>query len=842
MAKFLLQDKIKARLVQGNESLFIRKEGLMSLKRRLPRLFFVATFCLLFVKTDIRVYGLQAQNPAPSSTLPETASYPGLQPDQFMTKWLVLGPLPIFKEKPKPEDQETQKKAFGVELVTPKTAGIKAGQSKQIGEKKYAWRFMQATNEIVDLTEAFGDSEFVSAYAWAEINAPEAKTVLMALGSDDGVKVWLNGQQVHENWIGRAVVKDNDFFPLSFKKGRNQLLLKVQNMQQAWGFCCRIIGPSLFTEKLVSSAAQGNLDALNLLLSHGAEVNGKTKSGLTAWQAAKINGRDQAAKVLLEKGANAKISMPAPEALVDALFADTGAGESPGAAVLIAQDGKIMYQKGFGFANLENRVPITVETKFRIGSITKQFTGAAILKLQEAGLLNVQDPLSKFMPDYPRGNEVTIHQLLTHISGIHSYTNKPDFLQTVTVEAKPESLIASFRNDKYDFDPGTQWRYNNSGYFLLGYIIAKTANEPYETYLKKNFFTPLDMKDTGEHRWSDILTHEATGYSYLDGKFQKAQNWDMSRAGGAGALYSTVTDLYRWNEAVFNGKVLSEKSLTAAFTPVTLKDGGKPQTFGGGYGYGWGMSDFRGVKEISHGGGLHGFVTNLARYPEHNMTITVLTNCAPQRDLNPSALTREIAQIYLWEKMASQESYATDTAVDPKFYDDYVGRYEYPGGAIMTVTRDGNQLFAQLTGQPRFEIFPNSATAFFWKVVDAQITFVKNEKGEVIHGLHRQGGQTLTVPRLKAEAPAKIDPGVYVAYAGEYQLAPNAIMTVTKEGEQLFVQLTGQPKFEIYPRSETEFFLQVVKADIKFVKDDTDKVASLVLKQGGVEQTAKKIK
>lgn len=807
-------------------------------KRNQSAFLFVFVLCVIFVLTNIQI---QAQSPVQRSASQETVSYPSLQPDQFLTKWLVLGPLPISKEKPKPEDQETQKKAFGVEFINPKLTSVKAGQSQQVGDKKYEWRIVQAVEDIVDLTQTYGDSEFVVAYAWAEINAPEAKTMLMALGSDDGVKVWLNGQLVHENWIGRAVVKDDDLFSLSFKKGKNQLLLKVQNMEQAWGFCARVIGPTLFTEKLISYTERGNLDALKLLLAHGADANSKTKFGLTALHAAKINGREGAAKLLLEKGADATIAMPAPEALVDAIFTEATTGETPGAAVLVAQNGKIIYQKGFGFANLEHRVPITTETKFRIGSITKQFTASAILKLQEAGLLSVQDPLMKFMPDYPRGNEVTIHHLLTHTSGIHSYTSKPDFMQTVTVEVKPESLITSFKNDKYDFDPGTQWRYNNSGYFLLGHLVAKLTNESYASYLKKTFFEPLNMKDTGVHRWSDILAHEATGYSYLDGKFQKAQNWDMSRAGGAGALYSTVTDLYRWNEAVFNGKVLSEKNLAAAFTPVTLKDGSKPQTAGDGYGYGWSISDFRGTKEIAHGGGLHGFVTSLARYPEHNMTVSVLTNCAPSRDLNPGGLTREIAQIYLWEKMKSQESYAT-AAVDPKLYDAYLGKYEYPGGAILTITRDGNKLLAQLTGQPQFEIFPRSETEFFWKVVDAQITFVKNEKGEVIHGIHRQGGQTLTVPRLKEETPAQIDPAVYVAYVGEYELAPGVIITVTKEGAQLFVQLTGQPKFEIFPRSETEFFLQVVKADIKFVKDTAGKVASLILKQGGVEQTARKIK
>ncbi len=628
----------------------------MRARSKFSRLLLYVMACSLLVFVVAASPALQAQ---------ETASYPNLQTDQFMTKWLVVGPLPALEVKPNPEDQEAQKKVFAVEVVGHDFTALKAGQSIQAGGKNYEWRFVQSADDIVDFTKTFGDSEFVVAYAWVEINSPEAKNALMALGSDDGVKVWLNGELVHENWIGRAVNKDDDLFPVAFKKGKNQLLVKVQNMQLGWGFCCRVIGPNSFTEKLVSSSAQGNLDALKLLLSHGAAVNNKNKNGLTALHVAKLNGRDGVVKLLLERGADAKIKMPPKEALVDALFTDKIEGDSPGAAVLIAQNGAIVYKKGFGLASIEHRVPITPETKFRIGSITKQFTASAILKLKEAGKLSVQDPLTKFIPDYPRGNEVTVHHLLTHTSGIRSYTDKPDFLETVTVEAKPESLIASFKNDKYDFDPGTQWRYNNSAYFLLGYFVGKISNESYNDYLKKNFFEPLEMKGTGVHHWSDILAYEATGYSYIDGKFQKAQNWDMSRAGGAGALYSTVTDLYRWNEAVFAGKVLSEKSLAAAFTPVTLKDGSKPEGGIGGYGYGWFVNEFRGVKEITHAGGLHGFVTNLARYPEHNMTITVLTNCAPSRNLNPSALTREIAQIYLSEKMTGQESYASDTSIDP---------------------------------------------------------------------------------------------------------------------------------------------------------------------------------
>jgi CubicO group peptidase (beta-lactamase class C family) len=776
---------------------------------------------------------------AASATSTQQAIYQKLQSDEFMTRWLILGPIPVFDGKPNPEDQDIQKKAFDSEILSHEFDSISAGQIQQIDEKEYKWQLVQSKEDVVDLVQTFGDTDFTIAYSWAEITMPKTKTVLMGLGSDDGVKVWLNGQLVHENWIGRSVRKDDDLFPVTFKKGKNQLLLKVQNMQSGWAFCLRMISPNLLVEKMVSFAECGNLDGLKLLLSHGADVNAKTKSGMTALYSAKIHGRAGAVKLLLEKGANPNIKIP-NEALVDAIFQENIAADSPGAAILIAQNGTILYSKGFGLASMEHDVAITPETKFRIGSISKQFTAAAILKLQEDGCLSVQDPLSKFIPDYPRGNEVTLHRLLTHTSGIHNYTDKPDFLENITLETKPENLIASFKDDQFDFNPGEQWSYSNSGYFLLGFIIEKVSGKSYETYLRNNFFEPLGMNDTGVHHWNDILAHEANMYSYIEGRFQKTKNWDMSRAGGAGALYSTVTDLYRWNEAVFNSKVLSEKSLAAAFTPVTLK--GEKNVSDVRYGYGWFINNFRGLKEISHAGGHNsGFVTNLARYPEHNMTIAILMNCAPYRNLNPAAFTRDIAEIYLWDKMESRESYET-VPVDFKLYDDYLGRYEYPGGAILDVTRENNKLFAQLTGQSRFEIFPRSPNEFFWKVVNAQITFVKNENGEVVHVIHRQGGGTFEAPKFKDETPVKINPVIYNRYAGQYEMVPNMIINISKEDDRLFMQLTGQPRFEIFPRSETEFFLKIVKAQITFITESTGNVTSLILNQGGSDHTALKIK
>jgi hypothetical protein len=423
--------------------------------------------------------------------------------------------------------------------------------------------------------------------------------------------------------------------------------------------------------------------------------------------------------------------------------------------------------------------------------------------------------------------------LLTHTSGIHSYTDKPGFFDTVTKPVTPDELINSFKHDPYDFNPGKKWLYDNSGFFLLGYIVEKVSGETYADFLNQAFFRPLSMTNTGVHRSDHKLDNEALGYKFEDGRFSKALNWDMSRAGGAGALYSTVEDLYRWNEGIFTGKVLKEASLQAAFTPVKTEEN-KGDDSGDGYGYGWGLSHLRGVQEISHGGGLQGFTSHLLRLPRENFTVAVLVNAAPPAPaVNPGQLANEITEIYLGEKLPPRPLVKVDKSVSIANLDSLVGRYDY-GIGILNVTREGNHLYAQLSGQPRNEIFPKSSTEFFWKVVDAQVTFVKDDSGKVIKAIHHQSGQTINAPCMEETKEAKIDPASYSSFVGRYDYGGGkAILTVTDESDHLFAQLTGQPKFEIFPKSPTEFFWKVVNAQVTFVKDDSGKVIKAIHHQAG---------
>ncbi len=262
------------------------------------------------------------------------------------------------------------------------------------------------------------------------------------------------------------------------------------------------------------------------------------------------------------------------------------------------------------------------------------------------------------------------------------------------------------------------------------------------------------MTNTGVCNSSDILEHEASGYSYQDGQVKKALYWDMSRGYGGGNLYSTVGDLYRWNEALFNGKALNKASLEAAFTPVHTPDDDTPRFEG--YGYGFIIQKLGGFSEISHGGGLHGFLSYMLRIPKENLTVAVLLNTFPESAPGMHyGLAEEIAQLYLTDKMEPAPTFVVDKTVSPRAYDAYVGRYVdmlSPSG-ILLVSKVGERLFARFGGHPDFEIFPTSETEFFSKTADEQITFVKDENGAVIKAVHRLSGLVLHSPRLP-EQPA----------------------------------------------------------------------------------------
>jgi len=768
-----------------------------------------------------------------------TAILSGLsQSINFDLDSILKNPTIEKKEIGKNPDDKKEKEYFDKDEFTSIIVKPKKELSPvKMGDTTFTWKAVKNGDSIVDFIKLFGEHNFAVAYALAEIKMDAPAKILVGLGSDDGVKLFVNGVLVHTNWIGRATTPDEDIVILDLKKGSNQVLLKVQNMEYGWSFAMRRLGKDVISRQLIESSGKGNLDNVKLLVENGADLNAMDVSGLTAYQNASIRGRQKVMDYLKEKGAKTDLPMPSFDKLVDQIFKSAQTGTTSGVSVLVSQDGKIIYEKGFGYADIGNKVPVTPDTKFRIGSITKQFIAASILKLQEQGKISVQDKLSKFIPGFPRGDEVTIHHLLTHTSGIHSYTNNPAFEKYLTMPIAPAALVDTIKARPYDFNPGDKYLYNNSGFFLLGYIIEKISGKSLADYLQESLFKPLGMNNTGIYKVDVVLENEAYGYSYNNDTIIKAVNWDMTWAGGAGALYSTTKDLYTWNEAVFNGKVLSAESLKAAFTPAVLNNKEKTD-----YGYGWALSDLRGFKLIGHSGGLNGFVTYLGRQPEKKVTVTVLCNSTPPpAGINPTTNGLLITEFLLWSGMEKQSSFASDIKIDENTLKSYTGRYNYGSGAVLIVTLEGSQLMAQMTGQPNFPIYPSSNDEFNWKVVEAKIRFVKDDKGIVTHAIHNQGGQQLEAKKMKDEMPVTVAPAVFDKLAGKYDMGNSSFFVISKDGEKLILQIPNQPQYQLLPASETEYFMKESSVRIKFKANDAGITDTMILDIDGSEQQGKRV-
>jgi D-alanyl-D-alanine carboxypeptidase len=293
-------------------------------------------------------------------------------------------------------------------------------------------------------------------------------------------------------------------------------------------------------------------------------------------------------------------------------------------AVLVGVNGKIEFEKSYGNANDEWEVHNTPTTKFRIASLTKQFTAACILLLQERGRLNVRDPISKYLSGLPdTWQHITIHQLLTHTSGITNYMSDSQVARIRRTGATPWEMVSLVAAKPLEFSPGTKWAYSNTGYILLGMIIEKTSSQSYTDFLKSNIFEPLGMTNSGYDRATDILKDRASGYEIKDGHLVNAEFIDMNIPYAAGGIYSTVEDMYRWNEALAHeGKLLSADSLKQMFTPYP-----ETATQGQHYGYGVVITELKFGKLLYyHGGGVDGFSTSIQRYPKEQVCIIVLTN------------------------------------------------------------------------------------------------------------------------------------------------------------------------------------------------------------------------
>ncbi|PKL87146.1 MAG: serine hydrolase [Ignavibacteriae bacterium HGW-Ignavibacteriae-2] len=552
-------------------------------------------------------------------------------------------------------------------------------------------------------------------------------------------------------------------------------------------------------------------------------------------------------------------SQSKPEKIDDLLNRYHDARQFMGTA-LVAENGNIIYKKGFGFANIEHEIKNEPDIKFRLGSITKQFTSMLIMQLVQQNKVPLDGKLSEYLPYYRKdvGDKVTIHHLLTHTSGIPSYTNKPNFFAKESkLYLSTKELITKLCSDDLEFEPGEKYQYNNSGYVILGGIIEEVTGMTYEKALRKFILDPLQMNDTGYDYSEQIIKKRAAGYEKIVNGYKNADYLDMALPHAAGSMYSTVLDLYKWDRALRTGKLLSVENSTKMYTP-----------FLNGYAYGWAVqkvsfNDNQNLTVYQHGGGINGFNTLIYRVIEEDKLIILLNNTggAPLNDIKTGIMN------ILYDK---------DYELPKNSIADYIYTIIEDNGineAIETYNRlknnekesfnfrenELNNLGYFLLNQNRtdeaieifklnIEAYPKSANTYdsmgeaYMKKGDnvSAIRFYKTS-------LELNPGNSNAVLKLKEMGveynteEIVFNAEILEKYIGVYKLAPEFLLTISREGDKLFAQATGQAKLEIFPKTETEFYLKDINAQIKFIRNEDGMTDKLILTQNGREMPADKI-
>lgn len=527
-------------------------------------------------------------------------------------------------------------------------------------------------------------------------------------------------------------------------------------------------------------------------------------------------------------------------------------------SVLVADNGGVIYKKGFGLANVEWNIANRPDTKFRIGSVTKQFTAALILQLVEEGKLKLDGKLTDYLPDYRKdtGDKVTIHQLLNHTSGIPSYTNPAWFQNDSRDPYKVDDFVEKFASGDLEFEPGSKFRYNNSAYFILGAIIEKVTGKTYAAVLKARILDPVGMKDSGYDVSSEIIERRAAGYEITPDGHVNADYLDMSLPYAGGSMYSTVEDLFKWDQALYGDKILSVRSKELMFTPGLEN-----------FGYGF-IIDERPIgttekktKVIHHDGGINGFNSLFTRFPERKAVVILLDNVSLGRyhdsitnaiyailnGVRHSMPKRSIAEaIY---KTATQQGgaaavseYRSLKASKP---DDYNFAEAELNGLGYQLLRAGKVKDSIEIFKLNVEMYPKAFNPYdslgeaYLKDGQRDLALA-NYKRSVELNPENAGG-VWAINQIEGKV-VKVDPAALQKLIGEYRLAPNFVLTITVEGGQLFGQATGQGKIKLDAVSETQFTAASVGATVTFEKDASGSIISLTLLQGGRTIPAKRIK
>lgn len=534
--------------------------------------------------------------------------------------------------------------------------------------------------------------------------------------------------------------------------------------------------------------------------------------------------------------------------------------------VLVGDESGILFKKGYGLANMEWNIPNQPDVKLRLGSLTKQFTALIIMQLVQERKIQLDKKITDYLDYYRKdtGDKVTIDQLLTHTSGIPSYTSKPDFLKNYSRKYyTPDDLVKELCSDDFEFKPGTQFSYNNSGYIILGAIIEKLTGKSYAEVLQERIFTPLGMNSSGYDLSETVINKRASGYEKEFLVYKNTPFLDMSIPYAAGSIYSTVEDLYKWDRALLTNKLLNKEYMDEYFKPRTA-------ALGGNYAYGWVIkkikspADGKELNLVTHGGSIHGFNTILTRIPDDKKVVILLNNTGQTvlNEISNSILSilydkepREIKiplSMYIGEVIKNAgidegvKEYKRIAAEETSKYNMREQELNELGYYYLN-----NEELEKAIAVFKLNIdaFPNSANTYdsmgeaLMKKGDNNNAIVNYKKVLELNPRNQNAVDKLKQMGMEAEVTkdAVVDAKILKLYEGKYELQKDFIFTVNEEGGKLFVQATGQPKTEIFPLSEIKFYVKVVDAQFEFNKDEKGVVTGLILFQGGQKMPAKKI-
>jgi len=418
---------------------------------------------------------------------------------------------------------------------------------------------------------------------------------------------------------------------------------------------------------------------------------------------------------------------------MEQIISEAAARDAFAGSVLVARGGEVLLDRGYGMANREWAIPNDGATKFRLASVSKQFTAVAAVLLSQRGQLDLDAPLKTWLPDAPAAwDGVTVRHLLTHTSGIPNFTAFDDFADSKTLATTLPELIARFRDRPLDFQPGQGWAYSNSGYILLTAVIERVSGKPYAAFVSEALFQPLGMTDSGYDSHAAILPRRASGYTPSARGVVNADYVDMSVPQGAGGLYSTTRDLLKWEQGLFGGRILNPASLAQLLTPVRND-------------YAMGLEVVRAGEGsiVRHNGGIEGFNTWMGHDTAGGMTVIVLGNLnGPESDklgADLMTLARGGSVSLPGERQA--------VALGPEALQAYVGVYQLAPTFAITVSVVDGKLMGVATGQPPFELFAEGQDAFFVRVVDARITFTRDAAGAVAGLVLHQNGRDMPAPK-----------------------------------------------------------------------------------------------